>query len=299
MTRLYITAPSYAVRNPMERAKALKKAQLWADAFGWEVIPSPLLSHYFAAGCWLPVAERAADLALALEHEIVWAFRGGYGAVHLAPSMLAMQSANHPLLIGYSDTTVLHAAWQVQGWGPALYGTLAESLDHSRQAESLAAFLRGQPFTLSHQSERAARVLRPGMVEAPLFAACLVVLAGLTGTPLFPDLRGKILAIEDVDERPYAVDFALHQMYQAGQLEGVAGLWGGSFHHTDAADYGGPTVQEILTEWADRLGVPAIMGLPYGHMADPLVLPAGITARMEARTGGDWEIGWDAGWVRA
>ncbi len=292
MTRLYITPPSYAIQNPAERAKTLKKAQTWADALGWDVTVSPLLERYHQSGVWLPAEERAADLAKALAYDIVWAFRGGYSAVQLVPHLLEMQTQNHPLLIGYSDITVLHACWQVQGWGPTCYGTLAEGLTATRQGESLAAFLRGDPFTISDRTEAAVRIVRPGAVEAPIFAACLVVLAGLCGTPAFPDLRGQILAIEDVDERPYAVDFALTQMYLAGKLDGIVGLMAGSFHHNPPYEYGGPTVDEILTRWSEVLNVPTIVRVPFGHMDDPLVVATGKAVEFEADRAGKWAVRW-------
>ena len=292
---MYITAPSYAMKNPAEKAKTLKTAQTWADALGWEVVPSPLLSRYHQSGVWLPVAARAEDLTQALQHEIAWAFRGGYAAVHLVPTLLAAPAAGQPLLIGYSDITVLHAGWRVRGWGPTLYGTLSEATSDSRQAESLLAALKGQGYVCSAETEPAARVLRSGTAAAPLFAACLVVLANLCGTAAFPDLRGHILAIEDVDERPYAIDFALNQMYLAGKLEGVVGLLAGSFHHQVAADYGGPTVDEILADWAARLGVPTICRLPFGHMDDPLVVATGVPVEMAAAADGRWRVHWPAG----
>jgi muramoyltetrapeptide carboxypeptidase len=293
--RLYLAAPSYAMKNPAEKAKTLKTAQTWADALGWDVVPSPLLGRYFEPGVWLPAEARAEDIERALQHEIVWAFRGGYGAVHLVPALLQARAVGQPLLIGYSDITVLHACWRVRGWGPAIYGTLSDDMTDARQAESLMACLKGKAYDCSSETEAAARVLRPGTAAAPLFAACLVVLANLCGTAAFPALAGNILAIEDVDERPYAIDFALHQMWLAGKLAGIAGLLCGSFHHQVAADYGGPTVDEILAAWAERLGVPAICRLPFGHMDDPMVLPAGLPIELEAHRDGRWHLHWPGG----
>lgn len=293
MASLYITCPSYEMQNPLERGKALKKAQTWATEMGWTVTASPLLTQYQQSGVWLPVEDRAADLETALAYDVIWAFRGGYSAVQLVPHLLAMETENRPLLIGYSDTTVLHACWQVQGWGPTLYGTLSEQIEESRQGQSLHAFLRGRPFTISNKQEPAARVLRTGAVQAPIFAACLVVLAGLCGTPAFPDLRGRILAVEDVDERPYALDFALTQMYLAGHLAEIVGLVAGSFHHHPPFDYGGPTADEILAKWAAILDVPAVVRLPFGHMDDPLVLLSGVEAALEATATGGWSLHWE------
>lgn len=294
-TRMYVTCPSIAIQNPSERGNVLKRARTWAEALGWEVVPSPLLARYHQPGVWLPAEARAEDMARALDHEAVWCCKGGYGAVHLVPDLLAMRPAGRPLLIGYSDITVLHACWRVGGFGPALYGTLGERAEDSRQGAALDALLRGRPLVVSGETEPAGRVLRPGGVRAPLFAACLVVLASLCGTPAFPDLRGCILAIEDIDERPYAIDFALSQLFLAGQLEGVAGLIGGAFHHESRADYGGPAVDEVLLAWAERLGVPAVARVPFGHLDDHLPLPSGAPAELRAGADGAWSLSWGAG----
>ena len=196
------------------------------------------------------------------------------------------------MLIGYSDITVLHACWAVRGWGPRVYGTLADSVEDSRQGESMRAFVRGESHRCTNETEPAGRVLRPGTCRAPVFAACLVVLANLCGTPAMPSLNGSILAIEDIDERPYAIDFALHQLFLSGALRGVAGLLGGSFHHQPPADYGGPTVDDILSKWAGRLNVPAIAHLPFGHMDDQMVIPCGVSADIEAAPDGRWSVTW-------
>lgn len=291
MARMYIVCPSYAVQNPAERAKALKKARTWADALGWAVTTSPLLERYQQSGVWLPVEDRAEDLARAVEYDIVWAFRGSYSAIQLIPDLLKMK-AERPLLLGYSDITVLHACWRVNNWGPTLYGTLSEQIEDSRQGESLRAFLRGDAFTVAHEREGAARVIRPGSVRAPIFAACLVVLASLCGTPAFPDLRGQILAIEDIDERPYAIDGALTQMYLAGNLEGIVGLISGSFNHNAPFEYGGPTADEILAKWGAILGVPTLVRVPFGHMDDPLVLLSGVDVELDAHANGHWRLHW-------
>ena len=165
--RLYITAPSYSMKNPVEKAKTLKTAQTWADALGWYGALA-VLGRYFEAGVWLPAAARAEDTERALQHEIVWAFRGGYGAVHLVPALLQAQAAGQPLLIGYSDITVLHRAWRVRGWGPAIDGTLSESTTDARQAESLMAFLKGEAYDCSSETETAARAAAGDDCRAPL-----------------------------------------------------------------------------------------------------------------------------------
>jgi len=193
-------------------------------------------------------------------------------------------------LIGYSDVTILHACWHVRGWGETYYGHVPRELDVGRGAESLLPLFRGKGLRRSHQTDAAPIVLRAGQAEGPCFAACLVVLAGLVGTPAMPNLRGHILAVEDVDEKPYQVDFAFSQLDASGALDGIVGLIGGSFTHQAALDYGGPSVDDVLRSWADRLGVPAIARLPFGHLPDRLVLCNGRPVRLEAAPTGEWSL---------
>lgn len=293
--RLYVTVPSYAITDPADRAERMRLAQNWATECGWEVVESPLMRRYQAAGTWVPLELRAADMREALQHEVIWTAHGGYSAVELIPALLAADApAFPPLLLGYSDITVLHACWEKRGWHKRIYGTLASSLADSRRGESLRTLLRGEGYACTSEGEVAGIVLRPGRAVAPVFAACLVVLAGLSGTGAMPSLQNTILAIEDIDERPYAVDFALHQLYLSGALDGVAGLLCGSFHHTPHNDYGGPTVLEVLKTWAERLQVPCVARLPFGHMDDPMVVACGIPTTLEAREDGSWSVGWAA-----
>lgn len=289
---LYVTVPSYAINGPADRVERLAMAHSWAEAYGWNVIASPLLERYTSAGAWLPATERSDDLWRALGAEMVWACRGGYACVHLIPELMRAEGKGDRLLIGYSDTTVLHAVWKKRGLGPAIYGTFSKSLDQSRRATSLRAIFDGQPFTVSHTAELAPRVLQAGTVSGPLFAACLVVLANLCGTAAMPDLRGCVLALEDTSERPYAVDFALNQLALSGALDGITGLLFGSFDHENPAEYGGPSMLDILAAWAERLAVPTIAVLPFGHLDDALALPVGTDVTIEAHSDGRWQLGW-------
>lgn len=122
--------------------------------------------------------------------------------------------------------------------------------------------------------------LRCGWAHAPTFAACLRVLASLIGTAAMPDLAGTILCLEDTDERPYQMDRDLQQLHQAGALRGVLGLVFGVFPARVAPGYAGPSSQDIAATWAERLGLPTIAGLPFGHDPDPLTLPCGRIATL-------------------
>ncbi len=287
---LYACCPSYALRGPSEKAGNLAAARGLARRMGWRVVASPLLDRYPGAGAWIESGAREADIGRALRHDVVWACRGGYGAVHLTGAVLAAQPRKRPLLIGYSDATVLHTLWWTRRWGEGYYGALPADLARTRAGTSLLALLRGGALARAPCTDASVRVLRAGEAEGPCFAACVSVLAGLCGTPAQPDLAGAVLAVEDIEESPYRVDFALAQLQASGALRGVRALVGGAFPHKQPDDYQGPTVDEILAGWGERLGVPVLARLPFGHMHDGLFLPVGRAVRLRAGADGSWEL---------
>ncbi len=286
----YIACPAYALRGPAERIKTLEHAAWFATEMGLEVVPSPLLDRHLGNGDWLPAVERRADLVRALGHDVIWACRGGFGSIELIDALAHQRRRHGPLLIGYSDITVLHFAWRARGWHRHYYGSIGARPAHSRQGESLLALARGEDLRLGQHEQAAARILRPGRARGMLVPACLSVLAGLCGTPLQPDLRGAVLAIEDIDVHPFLVDFNLNQLHLSGALRGVVALLGGSFTHSERPEYLGPSMEEVLARWAAKLRVPTLVRLPYGHHDDALVLPYNADTRVNLHADGAWSL---------
>lgn len=276
MTSAYLWCPAYPLADQSAVARARSAAQALARDLGWSLDPSPLLDLHPGPGAWLPVADRRHDLRRGLHHQVLLAARGGYGCIDLLPELEAWKG-RLPLLIGFSDLTVLHAIWLRRGGPPGLYGFMPGVPHGERAPASARDLLRGQP--ISWQGE-ASGCLRPGSAQGALFPACLRVLASLVGTPDLPDLRGRILALEDVDERPYRVDRDLHQLARSGALVGVVGLVFGRFPCDLPSGYAGPQHPSICRRWAQELALPTAFGLPFGHEADPLTLPVGSRAEL-------------------
>jgi muramoyltetrapeptide carboxypeptidase LdcA involved in peptidoglycan recycling len=261
MASCYVTCPAYSIESAAKRERVLDGILPVAQTLGWELVLSPQLERFVGHGGWLPAAERVADLRRALEHDVVWACVVGYGSAHLVEALMAAAPKRPPRLLGYSDITVMHSCWQARGWGESIYTAVP-----------------------------AARGRTPGRAAGRLHPVCVSVLAGLVGTPALPDLEGAILAVEDINEQPYQLDYALWQLHRAGALAGIAGLVGGAFKFKEFTEPYGPSYDEVLAEWAQTLAVPAIARLPFGHIDDGLALPVARPADLRAEPGGDWGL---------
>jgi muramoyltetrapeptide carboxypeptidase len=112
-----------------------------------------------------------------------------------------------------------------------------------------------------------------------LIGGNLAILASLCGSRDTVLARGRILFLEDVGEPAYRVDRMLHQLLRTGALKGVAGLAFGRF---TGVREGMADIVSVLAEFAARLGVPAVAGLPFGHTEHNCTIPVLANARLDA-----------------
>jgi muramoyltetrapeptide carboxypeptidase len=247
------------------------------------VFPSASARHRFLAGS---DTARLADLQEAFDDpriDAVWALRGGYGTLRIFYRLDLSRQLRAPIpFIGFSDNTTLHALH-------AALGVISFHGPHPGAdfpPETETAFRRvlfeAEPAGAlpMRSADPIPRGLVPGRVEAPLVGGNLAIVAALCGTPQAMRTKGRILFLEDVGEAAYRVDRMLLQLERSGGLDGVAGLAFGRF--TEAPDEDEHPVADALAELAERLSVPAVMDLPFGHVEHNWTLPVGARALLDA-----------------
>lgn len=213
-------------------------------------------------------ASRLAALQAALDDPDAAALvcaRGGYGLTRLLPALdPAGLMAAPKLLVGFSDVTAL-LCWSLRAGVACVHGPVATQLGElgAEDLARLAALLLGEvPAALVGEPSAGPRV------EGPLVAGNIEVLRSLVGTPWMPDLRGCVLALEEIGERPYRIDRALTQLITSGALAGVRGFAVGQLHACAEPESGNPdspTAAAVVRERLASLAVPVVMGFPFGH----------------------------------
>jgi muramoyltetrapeptide carboxypeptidase len=218
----------------------------------------------------------------------IFCARGGYGTMRILPGIDPAPLLERPkMLVGFSDISALHAALNRAGLA-TVHGPVVTQL--GRMPEDalvhLEALLSGsalRPGAWDVPAPGAGLVgtgtLRAGRATGPLVGGTLMIVAHLMGTPFAPPLEGAILFIEEVGERPYRVDRCLAQLRLSGALDHVAGIAVGQL---TGCDDGGVLGADVVREAALALGVPAIEGLPAGHVDPNFALPFGARATLVA-----------------
>lgn len=252
-------------------------------------------------------AARAADLNAAFADksiDAVWCLRGGYGTPRLLPHLDYETIRRNPKpFIGFSDITgTLNAIHRLTGLvtfhGPNASGslndyTLAEFKKVLFQASPGGSIAAPPPFEAKEgrvNKENRLRRLAPGKARGPLVGGNISVFSTLIGTPFEPDLKGRILFLEEVGEEPYRIDRWLTQFVLTGKLSGCAGIVLGKFSDCGPREFqpgfhGTWTWQEVCADRLGKLGIPVLAGLLFGHVAENATLPLGIEAELDVEAG--------------
>jgi muramoyltetrapeptide carboxypeptidase len=231
--RVQIIAPSSGVndadRLAMEFANLLMK-------YDFQVKPPLGLfaenMHYYANA----TKKRLEQLQSALldpEIDIIWTFRGGYGASELAIQCIDLKPSHPKILIGYSDITVLHCLFNEVYKMPSIHGPVATSLlgDQAKHIDDIVTILNGKESRF--QLEPMTQKVKDFEFQGPIAGGNLSVIVTTIGTKLHLDTKGKILVIEDVGEKGYSVRRMLNHCSQARLFDDVGAIIFGDFTKSD------------------------------------------------------------------
>jgi len=240
--------------------------------------------------------ERVADLNWALSDPSikgVLCLRGGYGAMRYLPSIdFDAVRSNQKVVIGYSDITALLVALYEKTSLVCFHGPVGTSTPCEYSTNwMMSAITKKSPLGTYSQPDRATAgkgefelvTIHGGRATGLLTGGNLTLLTHLLGTPYAPDLRGKILFIEDVTEAPYRIDRMLTHLWLSGELQKVKGVAVGQFTDCDSQEPGSAwKVKDVLEIRLQGLGVPVLTGLAIGHVRDKITLPLGVQAELDA-----------------
>jgi len=275
--RIGVIAPAGRVdRAAVEAGVAALRAE------GFEAEPG---AHLFQSNGYLAGAAelRARDLLEFFQRpdiDAIFCARGGFGSIQLLPYLKPAHFKAPKIFVGYSDITIL-LNWLRQFCGLTTFHAPMVAMDLARglspEAKShLWGVLRGE---MRHWKIALGEVIKPGRTEGQIAGGCLSLLVTTLGTPYEIDVRGKILFLEDIGEKPYRIERMLTQLQMAGKLAHPAGILLGDF--TDCGSEGPRGLREIFNDMFGAADYPVVMGMKAGHGPENLALPFGAAMALD------------------
>lgn len=236
------------------------------------------------------IKQRTDDLQQAMDDKAVKAIfcsRGGYGVIHLIDKLSFNKFHEHPKwVVGYSDITALHNLLQQNGY-TSIHGLMANHLalehDNDRCISDLKNMLFGTmpSYTCEHH-----KLNRHGNAKGVLRGGNLAVMYGLRGTPYDIPAEGTILFLEDVGERPHAVERMVYNLKLGGVLEKLSGLIIGNFTEYEEDKSLGKELFEALADVVKPYDFPVCYGFPVGHVPYNLPLICGAEVELNVNKKG-------------
>jgi muramoyltetrapeptide carboxypeptidase len=237
------------------------------------------------------IASEAPSIALAT--------RGGYGLTRLLDRIdwkkLKRSVDKGTRWVGYSDMTALQMGLLAHTGAASWCGPLAcddfgrEVLDEVTPA-CFAEAMSGELEAVGFRTETGFDGLQ---AKGVLWGGNLTVLMSLLGTPHWPQVKGGILFVEDVNEHPYRVERMLLQLHQAGVLAKQKALVLGAVTDWKRSPMDrGYDMKAAIAHLRSVTRTPILTGLPFGHVPTKVTMPFGqqVTLLVDGR---DTFIGWD------
>ena len=222
------------------------------------------------------------------EIKAIFCARGGYGVNRLLPLLKPRIIRKNPkIVVGSSDITLLlwflnHKCSLVSFHGPMVAGSFGRR-SMTKSKKQMQGLLSGKVFSRNLKMD-SAKVIRPGKSQGVLTGGCLSLLCRSLKTPYEIKVSGRILLIEDVNERPYRIDGMLWQLREAGKFRGVRGIIFGEMVHCDPENGEDYSLGEVISDFFQDFDFPVMMNCPIGHGEELWTLPLGVEASMNTKT---------------
>lgn len=229
--------------------------------------------------------ERASDINSAFADpkiKAIFCVRAAAGGTRVLPYIDYELARNNPKpFIGFCDNAAIQLALSEKS-GLISYNGFVMAYDFksgkldSLIKDNLEKLLNREKFTI-----KSGKTLQKGVATGKLICSNLTVLTRMAGTPYFPNLRGKILLIEEVNEPVYKIDLMLQQLKQQKNFDKLKGVIFGQFTGVKADEEDG-TIKDCLHDFLQGTNLPAVYDFNFGHTPSRHVLPLGARVTLNA-----------------
>ncbi len=281
-----VVAPSGYPADPQAAARGMQRLRQLGHEVRDLTIGHPRHQRFAAddAGRIAQLYAAASDPQV----ELVIALRGGYGLSRLLAQIdFARIAASGKRWVGHSDFTAFQMGLlAIAGAGSFAGPMICDDFSRSDPSDfTLGEFWRclgSRTLTIRVDHHRNPELQASGQ----LWGGNLAMLCHLVGSRWMPAIDGGILFVEDINEHPYRIERMLLQLDHAGILARQQAIVLGDFsgYRLTEADHG-YNFDTMLDYLRDRLPVPILCGLPFGHTRDKLMLPVGAACVL--RSGAD------------
>lgn len=253
--------------------KNIKAGKEYLESFGLIVrIPKDLVKPDFVyANNTKKTLEHMKKAFYNKESKAVWCLRGGSGGFRLMKELSKWKKPKHKkIFVGISDTTFVHMflnqKWNWQTLHAPMLSMLGPKKTSKVEKKDLEKIIFGKTnkavFNKLVPMNKAA--LKNKKIAAEMVGGNLCIVESTVGTDYKPQFKNKIVFLEDIDERGYALERSLEHLRNAGVFKNIKAVVFGDFVGGEEKD-GKDFTMIALKRFAENSPFPVVRGVKSGH----------------------------------
>ena len=271
---IHILAPSSFIDNEEDFIKGINILKRW----DLKIVHNNVLSKKFGyfAGDDLT---RFEELEKAQNSKLIIFAKGGWGAARVLEKN---PHWGNSLMMGFSDTCSLLLSKYSQGYFGSIHGPMISTL--FKEPEWSLKRIRNLLFE-GYVDDIKGIPLQKGIAKGEIIICNLTIASFLIGTDHFPELRGKIIIFEDINEDIYKIDRMLTYLRMTNKLNGIKGIGFGSFSDDLCTSEWKGLLKSLIIERIKSFEIPILFDLPIGHISGNACIPFGCEATLNGNNG--------------
>ena len=272
--KVEIIAPSSFIDKEDDFKKGIDILKTW----GLKINHNNCLSKKFGffAGDDLT---RFEDLEKAQTSKLIIFAKGGWGSARILEKYPNWANG---WMLGFSDTCSLLLSKYSQGYFGSIHGPMVTTL--CKEPEWSLKRLKDLLFD-GYIEDIKGLPLKKGAAKGEIIVSNLTIASFLIGTNHFPNLKGKIIIFEDVNEEIYKIDRMLTYLRMTKTLNGIAGIGFGSFLNDISNPEEKELLKSLIIERLQEFNCPILFDLPIGHISGNACIPFGCEATLNGNDG--------------
>ena len=205
---------------------------------------------------------------------------GGWGSARLLENNPKWKNS---WMLGFSDTSSLLVSKYSKGYLGSIHGPMVKTLSE----EPYWSLRRLKKLLFEGYIEDIiGKPLIGGIARGVVIVSNLTIFSYLIGTNHLPNLNGKIIIFEDINEDIYKLDRMFTYLRMSNKLNGIQGLGFGNFFQSKLENFEKEDLlRNLIHERFKKYNIPIVIDFPIGHLNGNACIPLGFKAILNGNTG--------------
>ena len=270
-----IVAPASFIEDEAQFTNGIEILKNW----GLKINKNILLNTkdgYFSASD----SQRLIKLENGQNSKLIVFANGGWGSARLLEKDPKWKNS---WMLGFSDTSSLLLSKYSKGYLGSIHGPMIKTLS----GEPSWSLRRLKNFLFEgYVEDIVGKPLIGGIAKGEIIVSNLTIFSYLIGTNHLPNLKGKIIIFEDINEDIYKLDRMFTYLRMSNKLEGILGLGFGNFFNSKVKNSEEENLlKNLIHERFKKYNIPIVIDLPIGHLNGNACIPIGFKAILNGNIG--------------